>query len=410
MTHIAHIGDIHSCADNRQPDRLAALDWIIEGILALPSLGLTAIPGDLFDGTSGPEDRNALDERLQRLASRAPVLICDGNHDPKGDLDGFARLQSAWPIYVHPAKAGTVRMKLATGAWATIFVLPYPHKGGLVGAGVAAGDVVSTAMDLLEPIFVVAASELEAAAAAGDLTCLFGHVNVAGAITSTGQPNIGREIELPARLLDRLGPIYKGLNHIHKPQEIAGAWYPGSIVPQTYGEHEAKRYLVIEFEAGGRSANREAPIGPWSYQVRAIPIPCAPMFLVEGVLSPAGFVLDDADAEVVRRFLAHDWAGCDVRVRYRYQASERAVLNPARLQDLFAGALRLKTEGRAIPDRDLRSPAVASATTVSQKLAAYMKAETLAAPVEQKLSALEQLEAAELLASVDRSVAAVEAS
>jgi hypothetical protein len=57
---------------------------------------------------------------------------------------------------------------------------------------------------------------------------MIGHVNVGGAITSSGQPNIGREIEISARHLDQLGNIYKGLNHIHKAQEIAGAWYAGS--------------------------------------------------------------------------------------------------------------------------------------------------------------------------------------
>jgi hypothetical protein len=59
--------------------------------------------------------------------------------------------------------------------------------------------VVETAADVLEPIFITAAAELQAAHEAGDLTLMIGHVNVAGAITSTGQPNIGREIELNPR-------------------------------------------------------------------------------------------------------------------------------------------------------------------------------------------------------------------
>ena len=72
------------------------------------------------------------------------------------------------------------------------------------------------------------------------MTLFIGHANVGGAVTSSGQPNIGREIELSPRHLDRLGPIYKGLNHVHKAQEIHGAHYPGSICRLDWGEIETK--------------------------------------------------------------------------------------------------------------------------------------------------------------------------
>jgi hypothetical protein len=51
------------------------------------------------------------------------------------------------------------------------------------------------------------------------LTLMIGHVNVAGAQLSNGQPSIGHEIELNPKHLDRLGDIPKLLNHIHKPQD-----------------------------------------------------------------------------------------------------------------------------------------------------------------------------------------------
>jgi hypothetical protein len=84
------------------------------------------------------DDRNALDYCLQEMASRAPVVLCYGNHDRPGDLDGFARLRAANPIYVVD-RPGCVRIRLATLEFATVFVLPYPQKAGLVGAGVEAG-------------------------------------------------------------------------------------------------------------------------------------------------------------------------------------------------------------------------------------------------------------------------------
>jgi len=394
VTSLVHIGDFHAAPGARREDQYRALDQIITEGLALPHLGAWLWPGDLFDALSTTEDRNALDARLQRMAALAPVLLCYGNHDKPGDLDGFARLETEYPILVID-RPQCVRVFLATNQHATIFVLPYPSKAGLVGAGVAPGDVVGTAGDLLEPIFMQAAGELEAARAHGDLTLMIGHVNVAGSIVSSGQPNIGREIELNPRHLERLGDIYKGLNHIHKPQEIAGAHYAGSVCRLDYGETEEKRYLVVHYTDEDTT-------------VESRPIGIAPMFRLDGRLTRDGFLLTAADDETTRRFADRDWAGCDVRVRWSYRASEREVLNPQLVRDLFVTALRLKVEGIAEPDRQLRAPEVAAAKTLPDKLAAYRHEETLAPSLADKLALLEGADVAGLLADVAVAVKDVE--
>lgn len=391
MTSIVCIGDCHFAPGPRQADREAALDQIIREGLALEQLGAWLIPGDLFDAGAAAKDCNGIDERLMQMAAIAPVVICYGNHDRPGDLDGFARLKTTEQIYV-VARPQTLRIRLQTRQWLSIFVLPYPHKAGLVAAGVNPGDVVATAADVLEPIFMVAADELTRAADAGDLVMMIGHVNIAGAIASTGQPNIGREIELNPKHLDRLGDIPKIFSHIHKPQQIAGAYYIGSICRLDYGEIEPKRYLVVDF-------------GEEETDIRSCPIDVAPMFHVEGALTPIGFLLEPMDPngldateqEIARRFGPRDWAGCDVRVRYHYKSSERAVINEAAVRDLFVGALRLKVEGVAIADRELRAPAVAAAKTIPEKLAAMRQLEQLPASLAGKVAALQNLSEDELL-------------
>src|SRR5678816_4387029 len=95
---------------------------------------------------------------------------------------------------------------------------PYPTKQGLVSAGVSPDGVIPVAADILDTLFAVAAQALAVARRAGDLTFMIGHVNGAGSLTSVGQPNVGYEIEIGPRHLDRLGPIPKLLNHIHKAQ------------------------------------------------------------------------------------------------------------------------------------------------------------------------------------------------
>src|SRR5581483_3778690 len=113
-TTLVHIGDFHAAPGPRNADRYRALDQIISESLQLPRLGAFLWPGDLFDAASSTEDRNGLDERLQRMADAAPVVICYGNHDRAGDLDGFARLQAKHRIYVI-ARPQVQVLQLATG-------------------------------------------------------------------------------------------------------------------------------------------------------------------------------------------------------------------------------------------------------------------------------------------------------
>lgn len=399
MTRLIHLGDFHAAPGPRNADRYRALEQIQAVGASLPHLGAWLWPGDLNDARMSIEDRNRLAEALMDMARVAPVVLTYGNHDLPGDLDVFAHLRSVYPVYVVD-RPTCLRLQLATGVFATIFVLPYPQKGTLVGAGVATGDVVGTAADLLEPIFMLAAAELAAARAQGDLTLMMGHVNVAGSQLSNGQPSIGHEIELNPRHLDRLGDIPKLLNHVHKPQVIAGAYYAGSVCRLDYGEIEAKRFLVVDC-ADGR------------YSVTSRPIDIAPMWHIDGRLDRHGFSVDSydetLDAEIHQRITVQGWAGCDVRVRYRYRASEKPVLDERTVRDAFAGALRLKVEPVAEPDRELRAPDVAAAKTLPEKLAAYRKVEQLEPSIAEKLAALERLEPAAVLAQVAERMRAIEA-
>jgi len=395
-TSIVHIGDFHARPDARNPERYRALDQVITEAEALPRLGLWVWPGDLNHARMTIADKNALRARVQRMGQRAPVLVCRGNHDEPGDLDFLAHIKAGFPIDV-VNEPGCVRVRMATGQFATVFVLPYPDKARLVAAGVAKTDVIGVGADLFEPIFMAAAAELEAARAAGDLTLMIGHINVAGSRTSVGQPNIGRELELSPKHLDRLGDIPKLLNHIHYGQEIAGAWYAGSVTRQNFGEVEPKRYLVVHFYDEDT-------------QIVSCPIDVPAMWHIEGELTRDGFTWQAKAGErgAVLEPPA-SWKGCEVRVRYRYKASEKSILAEARVLAEFADALRLKVEPVAVPDRDPRAPEVVAARTLPAKVAACLKTDLLELSLEQKVLALEHAEPAQLLAEVDRLIGRLEA-
>jgi hypothetical protein len=358
MTSLIHIGDFHAAPGDRNPARYRALDQIIGEAETLPHLGGWLWPGDLNHGRMSIEDRNLLAQRLQRMAARGPVVLCYGNHDQPGDLEVFGRLKAGFPIYVID-RPETLRIRLATGENVSVFVLPYPTKAGLTALGVAPADVLDTAAVALDAIFMQAAGELDAARAAGDLVLAMGHVNVGGAIISNGQPNIGREIELSARHLDRLGDVPKLLNHIHVAQEVAGAWYAGSVCRLSWGEIEAKSYTVALFHND-----------TWALARR--PLDVAPMYHVEGELTRDAFTWQvTAGPGGAQQDAPDTWKGCEVRVRYRYRQAEHTVLTQARVLAEFAEAARLEVEAIAVKDHDVRAPQVAAAATLPDKLRAY---------------------------------------
>lgn len=396
-TTLVHIGDFHAAPGPRNGDRYRALDQIIAEGLALPRLGAWLWPGDLNHGRMTIDDRNALADRIIRMASAAPILIVPGNHDLLGDLEIFARLQAGHPIYVIDRPA-CVRIRLAGGQWATVFFLPYPTKAGLTSAGIAHGDLIPTAADALDAIFMQAADELKTARGRGDVTFMIGHVNVAGSMTSVGQPNVGYEIEIGPRHLDRLGPIYKGLNHIHKAQHIADAWYAGSVCRLNWGEIEPKGYIVVEYG--------EDPDYLLHHKMLDVPA----MYHVEGTLSRDGFVwqVTAGPGGEVQPPPA-SWKGAEVRCRYRFKQSEKSALSSARVLAEFAEALRLDVEPIAVPDRELRAPEVAAARTLAAKVAAYQKVEQLAPAVAEKLAILEHGDPLQVLTNVQNALAQIEA-
>ena len=363
MATLVHVGDFHAAPGPRNEARYRALDQLIEEACQLPALGAWLWPGDLSHQRQAIEDENDLIVRLRHMSRVAPVVLVYGNHDLPGDLDKFASVGAGNPIYVVD-RPQVLRIRLATMQFASIACLPYPHRAGLVMAGCPNPDLVDAAADHLDAIFMQFAAELTASKERGDYLAFIGHANIGGAITSSGQPNIGREIELMPRHLDRLFAVfgdggYVGLNHIHKAQEIFGAHYAGSICRLDWGEIEEKRWLEVQLLDEHTNVVSHA-----------LDVP--PMYHVEGQLTRDGFTwactagpggeLQEAPAS---------WKGCEVRLRYRYAAEEAAVLDKAPVLTFAAEAALRHLEPIPEKSHDLRAPDVAAAKTLPDKVAAF---------------------------------------
>jgi Calcineurin-like phosphoesterase len=392
MTHeIVAIGDLHLQSTHpRNQARLDALDAVINDGLALPALAAWVLLGDLFHGRSSPADRAALAERLQRMATAAPVCALVGNHEQTGDTTIFSKLSAAWPIAVADQPI-VIQLPTPTSAILTVACLPYPSRGGLIAAGTTADQTLQVGDEYLRDILRSFGVGLAGAA----LPLFAGHINIGGAVVSSGQPNIGRELELDVAALDLLGDVPKVLGHIHAPQEIGGAWYAGSICPMDFGEHEAKRTVVIRY-----TDDR----GAWEHELESRPVDTPRLFRARGVLSREGFTLEpSAD-------YPESWAGCEVKVTYTFAASERNVLDHSLVRVPFESALRLEIEPVAVPDRALRAPEVAAAKTLADKVQAWaaLSGATVTDEVTAKLAALEHQDAAQMLSAVANQIAALE--
>lgn len=391
------VGDIHLKPDARNAQRLASWDQIIAEGLELPRLAAWVLCGDLFDAPSTIPDRNDAARRLQVMAMHAPVVICRGNHDAEGDLDVFARLKATFPVVVCQSPT-THRVRTPQGEGLTLAVLPYPFKAVLTARGIPPADVPTVASGALLDICRALASEL-AAAPLDDAGLFVGHVNVSGAVTSPGQPAIGHEISIGASHLEVFGRIPKVLGHIHRPQDIAGGVYAGSIARMSYGEVEEKRYLIAAFGPE-----------PGDWHVSSRPIQCPPMYHVDGGLTREGFRWVVTIGHGLPLDPPATWEGSDVRVRYRFKQSEQGVLNHALVRVPFVGAAALKVEPIAVPDRALRAPEVVAARTLSAKVEAWSRhaGVTVTDAVMAKLARLEQTDPQELVREVERWVTDVE--
>lgn len=399
---IVGIGDLHlRSTSSRNAARLAAFDYTIGQGLALPALAAWLHLGDVFDSRSTVEDRNALAERLLRMATRAPVVIVGGNHCAPGDLAVFGKLSARWPIHV-VVTPQTLAVQLVTGRTACFSILPYPHRAGLIAAGSVASGLLQVGAQALEDICRGLAMEMADAQAAGMLTLFAAHVNVEGSRMSNGQPSIGQELSITPAMLQLFGDVPKLLGHIHLPQEIGGAHYVGSVAPSDWGEIEQKRFVVVEWDdVIGRT-------------LLSHPIPTPAMYHVAGDVSrDAGFawrVTKGPGGELQEP--PASWTGAEVRVRYAFPASERALVDEEAIRAPFAGAARLELEPVAVPDRALRAPEVAAAVTLAEKLGAWSRLNgsvNASASVLQKLAALEHQDATAVLSAVATQVAVLEA-
>jgi hypothetical protein len=122
----------------------------------------------------------------------------------------------------------------------------------------------------------------------------------------------------------------------------------------------------------------------------------APLYKVEGELTRDGFTWTfEYDGETFTQAQTGvSFVGADVRVRFRFNAEDKALLDFEAVKRPFAGARRLETDPVAVRSRAARSPEVLSAVSFEAKTQAFVKnsGQAWTPSLELKLAALQAVE------------------
>ncbi len=338
MTRVAFLTDLHFDLGSRWEETLRLARW------AVTTLGdikpdVIAIGGDVFERRPLPIEVHAVAAWIAELADIAPIVGCYGNHDVPESLHPMNLLEARHPIRI------VDRPELMTVAGIEFALLPWPRKAQLLAASVAHNvSAPELAGDALRAI-------LRGFGARSDLPrCFVGHVQLSGARVSTGQPLApGADFELSLQDLELCKADLYLCGHVHLPQSIgmigtAEVLYGGSFRRTTFGETEEKSIVLAEFAANGAKVTR-------------IPIPCTPMLLID---------LTDAEVELP------DVTGAEIRLRYEVKAEDREqarrIAEEHRDAMLALGALHVKLEECVISEQRARSPGIAKAKSLAEKL------------------------------------------
>lgn len=385
---IAHLGDLHIRDGVHADDVRGCLEWAADTI-AEREVDVVLIPGDVFEHKSSPAERELFRGWLRylRCQTAAPVIICRGNHDAPADLlvwelaDGVTVLERPVLATIYRGRddrlmvyhRGDEVVGLMSRPVCDLLVVPWPEKAHLAAAGFANEANEGAGNAALEHLIRIMAATRPGSGTEGNLPGWplvgMGHLSVTGAITSSAQPLIGREIQVTAGTLADTGAAYWALNHIHYHQGIGpGCVYAGTLTGHDHGETETKGIILVEIGDGG--------VASWEF----LPSPARRWVTVEAE------VRDGMGRELTG---GAPIDGQNVRYRYRCTAEEQHLFDHAAIERRFAGAHTLKIVPVVERIERVRAADVAEATTPAEKLEAWGRATETTIPT----TALDKLEA-----------------
>jgi exonuclease SbcD len=369
MIRVVHLSDSHFNEAGRLDDVVAVHRALVKDAEDR-GVDIFLHGGDVFERRSTPAERLAVANFLREASAVAPVCIARGNHDVDLDLSIFRLLEQDHQHPIRIIDQPTAAPGSAVEVWAAttdkkfgIVAAPWFDRAHMVASLPVEADREDVRLATIEAargLFNLLAIEARRVRDEGHIPLFVGHLQVQGSEVSTGQTLIGTSVEMsPADIL-AVGAEYAALGHIHKSQR----WFDGRVAYSgsphrcNFGEHESKGYRLVTLEDDGTFVRNEF-----------IELPARQMVLIDvdwrqGAL-PVCSLPDVQDALV--------------RFRYRIRAQDLHAVDEAALGAVFeeAGAHEVKLEAIVEASVAERSPEVAAARSLAEKLDAYLDAKGL---------------------------------
>jgi exonuclease SbcD len=275
---VLHFADTHIGMENyggidqrtglntRVLDFLRRLDELIEHGRQ-HDVDLTIFAGDAFKTRSpSPTYQREFAYRIRELASLAPIVMLEGNHD----LPLMMNKASSIEIYntlavpnVIVANQYELRVIDTKRGQVAIGFAPYPIRQRVIESLETAGMTIEQIDAEVQRELISLMETMANDAAALDMPrILTGHFTITGAKWgSERQIMLGRDVQMPLSVVANPAWDYVAMGHIHRYQNLTEGRsdappvvYSGSIERIDFGEeHDVKGFCWVEAQRGGAS-------------------------------------------------------------------------------------------------------------------------------------------------------------
>jgi|3_EtaG_2_1085321.scaffolds.fasta_scaffold05387_5 DNA repair exonuclease SbcCD nuclease subunit len=358
MTNFLHLADLHltSTSDN-WGEQQTVMAWLLSQVQERSPDGVL-IAGDLTNKQprrATIEERRVLARWCAQAAMVCPVTVIRGNHDLRNDWGFLSHL----PGVRYFEKPGRVTVDDTE-----IFCLPYPRRSAFADVGVSkvgiSEELKQAVVELLRAVGLSWKSSKR---------ILLGHLNISGSLLSNGQPFVGDDVEVTLAQLEVARASYYALGHIHQPQDLGQARYPGSLWPSDFGEEHEHSVSWVTIDDDGAHVETVESI--------ARPVCTISAIFSEGELRPE-------DKHVPER--------ARVKLRVEVSEEEAALLSEERASLVFGHAVDV-FEKRVVKSHRVRAPKIAETKDLREKLKLYWEVASEPPTEDVQAMALERLSA-----------------
>jgi len=346
-----HFADAHTGLDDSGPidrqtglsarltDYLDSLDRIAKYV-ETQDINVVIFSGDAFHVCRPtPTFEREFAQRINRMASSAPVVVIVGNHDMPGAFGKAHPLAIYTALHVpevHVVDRPQLLHLETTAGSVQVVGIPWPSRHNVMTSEKVAGLPKEEVNRLIGAAVAESIQKLARDLDPNLPSILAAHLSVEGGDMGGGTPvGLGAEISLPLEAVALPQFDYVALGHLHKYQSLNDSppvVYAGSIERGDFGEeHEEKGFVVVELGNGDEDDLLEGAFT----SVEFVPLPARKFVTIQVSLDGT-----DPTQAVLQAIGERQIEDAIVRVIIEGTAEQAALLDETQVQRALKPALR----------------------------------------------------------------------